>query len=103
MSGPSKKFSWTLRSARLTNPNVGLRDTSTFANVLHETGGMRLAPATINKLERGTLPFSIDHCFAFEKALGLSPGLLVDIYCYTMRMHDMEPRGRLRQVREATA
>lgn len=93
MSGPDKKFAWSLRIARVTHFDSKMRDTAYFANRLGLETNNALKAGTINKLERGLIPFSVDHCLSFESVLGLDRGQLVDLYCYTHRMHNSSPKG----------
>jgi hypothetical protein len=101
--GPRAQFAWLVRAIRATHPDPEIRATSSFRRRLGDASNPPLAVETINKLERGGLPFTVERCLQFERALGFSEGTLVDPYCYLHRVANHAPKGLLFSPKEANA
>lgn len=96
----TQKFAWLVRAIRGAHPDPSVHDTSSFRSHFPLSTEIP-AVGTINKLETGKLKFTIERCLAFEYALGLQRGTLVDVYCYTHRIHNEEPAGKILRIHEA--
>ncbi|MFC9254851.1 hypothetical protein [Amycolatopsis thailandensis] len=97
------QFAWLVRLIRCTHGDPAVRNTETFSRMMSTSSGEALKPATINKLEGGTLDFSIERCIAFEEALDLNLGDLVDPYIWLCRQAEEAPRTNWSKIREVEA
>lgn len=101
---PQAQFAWLVRAIRASHYDDDIRTTKVFRHrLVAEEGETPLAVDTINKLETAQLPFTIERCLQFERALGLQEGVLVDVYCYLHRIFDQTPKGALFTPQEASS
>jgi hypothetical protein len=102
-SGPVERFAWLIRSMRACHPDPAIRDTSEFSKVLKMLPSEDLKPATINRLETGSLDFTLERCISYERALGLKQDSLADSYIWTMRNSGRIPKTRLMRLQQPQA
>jgi len=84
------RFAWLVRATRAYHPDADVRATRTFA-LKFSAQGYALKAETLNKLERGHLPFNTGIVRAYEDALQLEPWSLVDGYLYSARLQNEAP------------
>jgi hypothetical protein len=99
----SERFAWIVRALRASSPVADIRKTETFAQKLNSHLVEHLQPATINRLETGTLDFTIERCVAYESALGLPDGQLVDVYLWLFRHRGLVPKTAWATLHEASS
>lgn len=89
---PLQRFAWLVRTNRLYHTDAAVRSVGTFTASLRTHSKKTLAVDSVNKLERGSLQFSVNLALAYEKALGLVPWTLADNYIYACRLEGVDPR-----------
>lgn len=97
----TERFAWLARTLRTRHGDPDVRDTARFSQRLVVPSQGNLRPATLNRLETGSLQFTIERCLAYETALCLPQWSLVDPYIYVMREGGEVPRTDLSRTREA--
>lgn len=98
-----ERFAWLVRAIRSSSIDPDVRNTESFATKLNAHLSEHLQPATINRLETGTLSFNIERCKAYEIALELPDSQLIDVYIFVFRERGSTPRTAWTGIREATA
>jgi hypothetical protein len=99
----AQRFAWLVRAIRSSSPDQDIVNTESFALKLNGYLSEHLQPATINRLETGTVSFSIERCQAYELALGLPYCELIDAYIWIFRQRGSEPKTIWSTIKEATA
>jgi hypothetical protein len=98
-----ERFAWLVRAIRSSSIDPDVRSTESFTAKLNAHLPEHLQPATINRLETGTLSFNMERCKAYEIALGLPDCQLIDAYIYVFRERGSTPRTTWTGIKEATA
>ena len=99
----AERFAWIARALRASSPDAEVRRTQTFAQLLNSHLEEHLQPASINRLETGTLDFTIERCLAYEAVLKLPSLQLVDAYLWLFRHRGLTPKTNWSNLREATS
>ena len=102
-NSPAERFAWVVRALRASSSNPDIRRTEIFAEKLNSHLTEHLQPASINRLETGGLDFTVERCVAYEAALGLPDGQLVDAYLWLFRHRGLAPKTAWATLREATS
>ncbi len=102
---PSKDepgVAWLVRAIRAGHPDPPVHDTHEFAAGLRRHG-LRCTAETVNKWEAGGKHFPPARCLAYEQALRLPAGTLVDVGCYLRRLADEDGGAGPFPVKQITA
>lgn len=88
----SPGIGWLVRAIRAGHWDPAVRHTGAFASRLR-TQGLRCRPETVNKWEAASVELPPDRCAAYENALGLRSGSLLDVRCYLRRLRNNTEEG----------
>lgn len=98
-----ERFAWVVRAIRASSVDPDIRNTAVFTQKLNSHLSDQLQPASVNRLETGTMEFTLERCLAYESALGIRGNKLVDAYIWFLRHRGLAPKTHWAGLKEVSS